>query len=157
MAIRPNIHFQTKFMRIFLMTALTIVAAFFYNAAFSQQKVLTGRVIDKTTLAPLYGVTVTVNGKSVLTDTSGNFSIPFSPGNTITFSYTGMLTQTMRLTGSSERMSIGMQRNDSGLDEVVVTGYQTQRKVDLTGSVAVVKLSDIQDIPNSNPIQAMQG
>ena len=139
------------------MTALTIVAAFFYNAAFSQQKVLTGRVIDKTTLAPLYGVTVTVNGKSVTTDSSGKFSIPFSPGNSITFSYIGMQTQTMKLSGSSATMSIGMERSGNGLDEVVVTGYQTQRKVDLTGSVAVVKLADIQDIPNSNPIQAMQG
>jgi TonB-linked SusC/RagA family outer membrane protein len=144
-------------MRIFLMTALTIVAAFFCNAAFSQQQVVTGRVIDKTTLAPLYGVTVTVNRKSVLTDTSGRFSIPFSPGNSITFSYIGMQTQTMKLSGSSATMSIGMERSGNGLDEVVVTGYQTQRKVDLTGSVAVVKLSDIQDIPNSNPIQAMQG
>src|ERR1700735_2555459 len=138
MAIRPNIHFQTKFMRIFLMTTLTIVAAFFYNAAFSQQKVLTGRVIDKTTLVPLYGVTVTVNGKSVLTDTSGRFSILFSPGNSITFSYIGMQTQTMKLSGSSATMSIGMERSGNGLDEVVVTGDQTQRKVDLTGTAAGV-------------------
>lgn len=46
---------------------------------------------------------------------------------------------------------------DASLNEVVVTGYQTQKKVDLTGSVAVVNMNEIKDIPNNNLMQALQG
>lgn len=142
------------FMRFVLLIALTIATL----TTMAQQRTVTGRIMDKTTGTPLAGVTVTVNRKSVVTDSSGNFSIEYPPGAIITFSYIGMQTQTMKLTPSMQHIDIGMERNANGaLDEVVVTGYQTQRKVDLTGSVAVVKLADIQDIPNSNPIQAIQG
>ena len=139
-------------------TYLTIIAICLSFTAFCQQKTLTGTVTNKLTNQPLSGVTVTVKNKTVQTGDDGRFSIAFSPGDDITFTYVGMKSQTIRLNSSSSDISVGLDRNQRGdLDEVVVTGYQTQRKVDLTGSVAVVKLSDIQDIPNSNPIQALQG
>lgn len=124
----------------------------------AQQKTVTGTVIGKATGLPLAGVSVTVRNRTVLTDENGRFSIAYSPGNDITFSYVGMATQRRTLTEAAAPLSIVLEAGQSAnLDEVVVTGYQTQRKIDLTGSVAVVKLSDIQDIPNSNPIQALQG
>ena len=124
----------------------------------AQSKTITGMVVGKTTGQPLSGVSVTVKNKTVLTDDNGRFSISFSPGNELIVSYVGMATQRLKLTGESQNLSIVLEAGQSAnLDEVVVTGYQTQRKIDLTGSVAVVKLSDIQDIPNSNPIQALQG
>jgi TonB-dependent starch-binding outer membrane protein SusC len=145
-------------MRAYLKISLTIVACFFFLQVFSQQKILNGNVIDKITHLPLVGVTVSVKGKSVLTDSSGRYSIAFSSGDAIVFSYIGLKTQTIKLSETSQNLIIELENAPPGsLDEVVVTGYQTQRKVDLTGSVAVVKLSDIQDIPNSNPMTALEG
>jgi TonB-dependent starch-binding outer membrane protein SusC len=147
------------FMRLYLMKmmSLTAVICFLCFAGFAQQKMLTGTVTDKNTNLPLAGVTVTIKGKSVLTDSSGRYSIPFSPGDAVSFSYVGMAMQTQRLASSAGFISIQLEAAQAGLDQVVVTGYQTQRKVDLTGAVAVVNLADIKDIPNSNPMQALQG
>jgi len=142
-------------MRKVLFTLLCLLMAAGLHA---QQKEVSGTVTSKATGLPLAGVSVTIKGKAVLTDDNGHFSIAFSPGNDITFSYVGMASQTVKLSGTTQKLTIALEAGQSAnLDEVVVTGYQTQRKIDLTGSVAVVKLSDIQDIPNSNPIQALQG
>jgi TonB-dependent starch-binding outer membrane protein SusC len=144
-------------MRLFLMTSLTAVICLFCGVTFAQQQTLSGMVSDKTTHSPLYGATVAVNGKSVLTDSSGKFTIGFTPGSQVTFSYVGYDPQTFRVTNPTRAFVVELAPGNAGLDQVVVTGYQTQRKVDLTGAVAVVNLNDIKDIPNSNPMQALQG
>jgi TonB-dependent starch-binding outer membrane protein SusC len=152
-----NINFQIKRMRILVKTLTTAVACLLCIAGIAQQKILSGVVTDKTTHQPLSGVTVTVNRKSVITDTSGRYSIPAVAGSTVYFSYVGLQTQTVKWDGST-MPQVELDRDpNSNLNEVVVTGYQTQRKIDLTGAVAVVSLNDIKDIPNSNPIQALQG
>ncbi len=152
-----SFHLQTKFMRLFLFMSLTVVTCLFNSVVYAQQKTLSGTVTDAITHAPLPGATVTVQGKSVLTDLNGKFTILFTPGSSITFSYVGYDPQTFKPTESTGTFVVGLMTGQAGLDQVVVTGYQTQRKVDLTGSVAVVNLSDIKDIPNSNPMQALQG
>ena len=144
-------------MRLFILTSLTAVIFLFNSVVYAQQKTLSGTVTDAITHAPLPGATVTVQGKSVLTDANGKFTIPFTPGSPITFSYVGYDPQTFKPTQATDAFVVGLLTGQAGLDQVVVTGYQTQRKVDLTGSVAVVNLNDIKDIPNSNPIQALQG
>ncbi len=137
--------------------SLTAVICLFNGIAYAQQKMLSGTVTDAVTHAPLAGATVTVRGKSVLTDASGKFTIPFTPGASVIFSYVGYDPQTFKPTASTDAFVVALMTGQAGLDQVVVTGYQTQRKVDLTGSVAVVNLNDVRDIPNSNPIQALQG
>jgi TonB-linked SusC/RagA family outer membrane protein len=147
-------------MRLYLMKMMSLTAVFCFIcvAVFAQQKTLTGIVTDKNTNLPLTGATVTVKGgKSVATDATGKFSIPFYPGDIVTISYIGMTPVTQKLSASMNNLTIQLETAQAGLDQVVVTGYQTQRKVDLTGAVAVVNLSDIKDIPNSNPMQALQG
>jgi len=144
-------------MRLFILTSLTAVMFLFSGALYAQQKTLSGTVTDAITHAPLPGATVTVQGKSVLTDLNGKFTVLFTPGASITFSYVGYNPQTFKQTQSTDAFVVGLMTGQAGLDQVVVTGYQTQRKVDLTGSVAVVNLNDIKDIPNENPMVALQG
>jgi len=146
-------------MRLYLMKimSLTAVICLLCSAAFAQERTLSGTVTDKNTNLPLAGATVTVKGKAVLTDSSGHFTVGFTPGVPVTFSYVGYDPQTFKPTDGSRNFLVSLQTGTAGLDQVVVTGYQTQRKVDLTGAVAVVSLNDIKDIPNSNPMQALQG
>ncbi|HUZ59121.1 MAG TPA: TonB-dependent receptor plug domain-containing protein, partial [Hanamia sp.] len=118
---------------------------------------MTGVVTNKDSETPLIGATVKSNEGTVQTDTSGRFSIPVKFDDIITFTYVGMQPFNYKYRGERGPISISLSNSSDNLSEIVVTGYESQRKVDLTGSVAVVKLSDIQDIPNNNPMQALQG
>lgn len=138
-------------------TSLTAILLLYCSALLAQQRTLSGTVTDKITNLPLSNATVTIKGgRSVSTDSTGHFSIPYTPGDIILFSYAGMTTVTQKTTTATD-LHILLEPATGGLDQVVVTGYQSQRKADLTGSVAVVNLSDIKDIPNTNPMQALQG
>lgn len=124
-------------------------------SAWAQQRV-TGHVLRSTTREPLSGVTVTSKGGSVHTDTSGKFSIIASPGEELKVSYVGMQPTTVKVTGSQD-LTVQLQEAEAQLEQVVLTGYSTQRKVDLTGAVAVVNLNEVKDIPAGNPMRALQG
>ncbi len=102
------------------------------------QKTVTGTVKDAKG-EPLIGVTVFVDGKpGSITDIDGNFSIPnASPSSTVKVSYIGYKDQTMTL-GKSSSINIVLQEDNAQLDEVVVVGYGTMKKSDLTGSVSSV-------------------
>jgi len=139
------------------MMSMMMLLCVLTSTLLAQQPTLKGTVTDKNSNLPLAGVTVSIKGTTVTTDANGRFSIPFSPGEVITFSYVGMQTITQKLSTSTRTLNITLESSQAGLDQVVVTGYQTQRKADLTGAVAVVNLADIKDIPNSNPMQALQG
>jgi len=112
------------------LTSLTAVICLFNCVAYAQQKTLSGTVTDAITHAPLPGATVTVQGKSVLTDVNGKFTVLFAPGSPITFSYVGYDPQTFKPTQSTDAFVVGLMTGQAGLDQVVVTGYQTQRKVE---------------------------
>ena len=102
------------------------------------QKTVTGTVKDAKG-EPLIGVTVFVDGKpGSITDIDGNFSIPnASPSSKVKVSYIGYKDQTVTL-GNSSNISIVLQEDNAQLDEVVVVGYGTMKKTDLTGSVSSV-------------------
>jgi TonB-linked SusC/RagA family outer membrane protein len=134
-----------------------IILMFFCSVVFAQQKSVTGSVIDKDLRAPLAGVTVKSNEQTVSTDENGKFKVIAKINETLTFTYVGMKTAYVTVLSEQGLISVAMEYLPENLNEVIVMGYQTQRKVDLTGSVAVIKLNDIQDIPNSNPMQALQG
>src|SRR5215210_851844 len=135
---------------VFVLTRLLLSVS-----AWAQQRV-TGHVLRSTTREPLSGVTVTSKGGSVTTDTSGRFSIIASPGEELRVSYVGMQPATVKVTGSQD-LTVQLQEAEAQLEQVVVTGYSTQRKVDLTGAVAVVNLNEVKDIPAGNPMRALQG
>ncbi|MFC0772382.1 SusC/RagA family TonB-linked outer membrane protein [Terrimonas alba] len=127
------------------------------TAAFCQEKELTGTVRSKSTREPLQGVSAQTRNKTVLTDINGKFTIAAVAGETISFSYVGMKTLSIRVDHSTKGISIEMEDDVNNMDEVVVIGYKTERKKDLTGSVAVVNVKEIKDIPSGNPMQALQG
>lgn len=124
--------------------------------SYSQQKIISGNVVSKALGTPLSGVSITSPSKSVTSDSIGNFSILTSIGESLTFSYVGMTSLKVEVK-TLTTLKIELTEELANLNEVVVTGYQVQRKVDLTGAVSVVKTSDIANIPASNLITSLQG
>lgn len=125
--------------------------------AFSQQKI-TGTVKDADSSEPLIGATVSVPGSTVgaATDADGNFSITLPPNTTkLKVTYVGYVEQEVEISGKTH-LEILLKSNNI-LQDVVVVGYITQRKEDLTGSVAVVELKPIQNNSTGNPMQSLQG
>ncbi len=122
------------------------------------QKTVTGTVTDANN-QPASGATVTVTGTKVATqtDATGNFSISVPAGrNSLTVSFVGFENQIVTI-GSQSSLSISMRASANSLSEVVVTGYGSQRKKDITGAVAVVNVANMKQIPTGTPEQALQG
>jgi len=121
------------------------------------QRSVTGRVVDASN-NPMPGVNVleknTTNG--VQTGADGRFSILVSPRAVLTFSFIGYEPQDVTV-GSQTVVNVTLSEIVTGLDEVVVVGYGTQRKEAVTGSVASMAGDAIRDIPSSNITQALQG
>ena len=108
---------------------------------------------------PIPGVNVVVTGTTIgaLTDAAGNYSIEVPKGSkSLTFSFIGMETQEISI-GTLTQINVTMAETAVGLDEVIVTGYATQRKRDLTGSVAVVSFKEFEKAPLTDALNAMQG
>jgi len=132
-----------------LLPATTILA---------QQKTITGKVTDSNN-QPINGATVTVKGSNVATQTNGEgqFSIAVPGTNAVlVFSSVGYEPQE-RPVGSNINLSISLKTTTSNLNEVVITGYTAQRKKDITGSVAVVEVENMRQIPTGTPEKALQG
>lgn len=122
------------------------------------QQTITGTVTSATDNAPLSGVSVAVKGTSrgAATDDVGRYSILASAGETLVFSYLGYISQEITV-GQNATINIQLQDDAESLDEVVVVGYGTQRKSDLTGSVGVLSGEDLLQAPVSNALQGMKG
>lgn len=123
----------------------------------AQQKTVTGVVTSKKTNEPLAGVSVQTKNRSVATDANGKFSIQVSPGETINLSYVGMNALNVNVTNTTNELTLAMEEGINDLNQVVVTGYKAEKKVDLTGSVAVVNLSTVKNTPTTSPMLALQG
>jgi TonB-linked SusC/RagA family outer membrane protein len=135
---------------------LFIVLLFFAGQALAQQHQVTGTVTGKDLGTPLAGVTVKSPSATTSTDDKGQFSIAASIGDVLTFSFVGMETTTYKVS-STKSLSIEMAFTSGNLNEVIVTGYQAQKKADLTGAVSVVNVNDIKDIPEGSATRALQG
>jgi TonB-dependent starch-binding outer membrane protein SusC len=108
---------------------------------------------------PLIGVTVLVKGSTIgsLTDASGKYSLVNVPQNaTLVFSFVGMSTQEIPASGKTV-IDVVLKEEAIGLDEVVVIGYGSQRKVTLTGSVASVTNKEIVNSPTTNISNSIAG
>lgn len=136
---------------------LTISAIFLSSLLHAQQKLIRGRVINNATSVPLAGATVQAGNLSVTTDSLGQFSIRANVGELVTASYVGMISASVKITVATDNLSLLLNQGSVDLNTVVVTGYQTQKKADLTGAVSVVNISEIKDIPTGNAIKSIQG
>lgn len=107
---------------------------------------------------PLPGATITVLGTSqgTVSDLDGKFSITVPDGATLVFSYIGYKTQSIAV-GAQSTIDVQLLQDESSLSEVLVVGYGTQEKKDVTGAVSSVKGAAIQNLPVSGASQALQG
>jgi TonB-linked SusC/RagA family outer membrane protein len=123
-----------------------------------QQKAITGRVVDAKDL-PLVGVNVVEKGTTngVITGADGKFSISVTSASpNLVFSFIGYETQEI-VVGASNNFDITLAESLKGLDEVIVIGYGTARKRDITGSVASVSSAKLADVQTSNIISGLKG
>ena len=123
-----------------------------------QQKSISGKVTDQSGV-PLPGVSVVVKGTTtgVITDNNGNYSLANIPENaTLQFSFVGMKTQEVAIAGKSS-FNIIMEDETIGLEEVVAVGYGTQKKGNLTGSVASVNSDKLTISPIASTANSLAG
>lgn len=143
-----------------LMQLLSVCCMLFLSSlgASAQNSILIkGQVVDDITDEPLIGVSVAEKGTTngIITDLDGNFTLNASPNSIIAISYIGYVTQ--EIPAKSLKGIIRLKEDTQTLDEVVVVGFGTQKKVNLTGSVATASAKDFEARPVANAVQALQG
>jgi len=139
--------------------SLLLASCFFlFATAMAQTKKVSGRVLSDEDAKPISGVSVTLKGKTTGTQTTinGDFSITASKGDVLVFSFIGYTSQEVKL-GTANNLVIEMKISTSKLDEVVVIGYGTQKRKELTGAVSTVNTLAFEHSPSSNVFTALQG
>lgn len=136
---------------------LSIVALMLTMGLYAQRVTLKGTVMDESG-NPLKGATASVIGQpaSVLTDDNGNFSLRVSQGQTLEITYVGYIKKTFQI-GAQNDLIIRLEPETSSLEEVVVVGYGSVKRGDLTGSVASVGAKDIEEFRTSSVLGALGG
>lgn len=139
-------------MRRFILSFLSLLSVTLMHA---QSGEISGTVVDATGES-IIGATVMEKGTSngTVTDFDGNFKIKVEAGKTLVFTYIGFQTQEL---AAQDGMKVVMQDDALTLNEVVVTGYTTQRKADLTGAISTVSVDEMAKQNENNPMKALQG
>lgn len=125
------------------------------ESIFQQQ--ISGTVTDASN-SPLPGVNILVVGtkNGTLTDFDGNYSITANKGEVLQFSFIGMKTQLVTV-GENTSINVSLIEDTNALNEVVIVGYGTQKKSDITGAVSTVNAEDLVKLPTVNAVEALQG
>lgn len=144
---------RQKLFRVVLAGVLMIFSFMVY----AQERIVTGKVYDSSGES-IIGASVMVQGtmQGVVTDIDGAFQLKVQPSQSLVISFLGYQDVILPV-GSKNNFKIILEEDSKKLDEVVVVGYATQKKVNLTGSVASVSAKDIQDIPVANTTTLLQG
>lgn len=142
-----------------LKTRLTLMMILLLNISLFAQDgyELSGTVSDADNI-PIPGVNVIITNttRGTATDFDGLYQLEVNSGEELQFSYLGYVTQTVAITGQTE-LNITMAEDASQLEEVVVVGYGSQKKGDLTGAISTIKSDDINKVQTTNLGQAIQG
>ncbi|RDC55067.1 TonB-dependent receptor [Pedobacter chinensis] len=144
-----------------IFTRISVLALFCLlaiNVAFAQNITIKGRVIDGDDKSTIPSVSVLVKGTQTgtQTDATGAYSISAPANATLVFTYIGYVTQEVAVNNRTT-IDITLLSSSKELEQVVVVGYGTQRKKDVTGSISSVKGEEIEKFAVTNPIAAMQG
>lgn len=136
-----------------LLTA--VIAMFSFLPAFSAPVEISGTVVDETG-ETVIGASVVEKGTTngTVTDFDGNFTLTVEPGKILTITCIGYETVEV---AAKQGLKIELVSTANELNEVVVTGYVSEKKADLTGSVSVVKMKDIADVPTGNVLSSLNG
>ncbi|MCB8995663.1 MAG: TonB-dependent receptor [Bacteroidales bacterium] len=127
------------------------------TVSFAQQATVSGNVTDSNGES-LPGVTIIEKGTTngTITGIDGDYTISVSTDATLVFSFVGMLKQEIAV-GNQTTINVQLNEEAIGLDQIVVTGYQTQKKADLTGAISVVEMDEVKETPTGNAVKALQG
>ena len=137
---------------------LVYMCLFTCTTAFAQHEVK-GKIVDAGTGESLVGVNITVKNESsvgTISDLDGNYSLRVSKSATLVFSYIGYLSQEIPVDGETQ-INVSLIEDSKTLSEVVVVGYGTMKKSDLTGSVVKADLNAMKDAPNTSIMQSLHG
>lgn len=124
----------------------------------AQQRQVSGTVISSEDNDPLPGVNILIKGttRGVISDLDGNYSIQADANETLVFSFVGFVSKES-LVGNKSNINITLDPDSKTLGEVIVVGYGSQTKGDLTGNIASVKGSELSTVPVPNFQEALQG
>lgn len=127
------------------------------TTTYAQEKLVKGKINDETGF-PIPGASLLIKGttKGSTTDMDGNYTISAKPGDIIVFTYLGYTTVEQKVTESNS-YNISLTPERSELNEVVVVGYGTQKKSDVTGAIASVSAETLMNRPVNNALEALQG
>lgn len=136
-----------------LLVLLSLLPAF----GFAQSVNVKGVVYDETGI-PAMGVNILKKGttEGTITDLDGNFEISVQKGDVLVFSYIGYVTQEITYNGQA-KLDVKLQEDSEKLDEVVVIGYGTMKKSDVTGAISSVNVEELASRATTNPAEALQG
>jgi len=139
-------------------SVLSVICLLSINLAFAQNITVKGKVSDGGDKSTIPSVSVLVKGtqNGTQTDANGVYSISAPANATLVFTYLGYTTQEVSVNNQTT-INIELKSSTQQLDQVVVVGYGTQKKVDVTGSISSVKGEDIEKLTVTNPISALQG
>lgn len=142
-----------KYVKLLLFNLMLFVC---HVSASAQGMEVKGHIVSATDGEPIIGASVMEQGtnNATLTNTDGDFKLNVRSGATLNITYVGFTTITVKATPD---MNITMKEDAQALNEVIVTGYTTQRKADLTGAVSVVSVDEIAKQNENNPMKALQG
>jgi len=136
-----------------------VVCLSFLAQAIAQEKTITGKVTSSDDGSTIPGVSVKVKGTSKVVQTAGNgtYSITANNGDVLVFSYISMASEE-RTVGNSNTINVALKSDAKGLNEVVVVGFGTQKKANLTGAVSTVDVDKaFGSKPLNDPAKALQG
>ena len=134
-----------------------VVRSIAQTSSSQQKKTITGTIVDLSGM-PVIGANVMVKGTTngTITDMDGKFSLEIASGATLMVSYIGFANQEIKI-GNQTVLLITLKEDAEALDELVVVGYGTQKKVNLTGAVSMVESEVLESRPVQNVGQALQG
>tara|TARA_R110001592_G_scaffold9049_5_gene48659 strand:- start:142098 stop:145109 length:3012 start_codon:yes stop_codon:yes gene_type:complete len=124
-----------------------------------QASQISGKVVSVEDNEPLPGVSILVKGTSrgTVTNMDGEFSVQASTGDILTVSFIGFTTQEVNVNGGQTNYEILLESSMGDLGEVVVVGYGSQRKADITSAVSVINMDNMGEIPTTNVSRLLQG
>jgi len=134
------------------------IMLFISSGVFAQNTRITGNVFQAKDKEPIIGANVLVEGTSIgtITDIDGNFTLEVPANSMLVVSYIGCETQKIKV-GNNQNFSVGLTDNTIGLDDVVVVGYGTQRKSDLTGGVVALGSDKLRMVSTNNLMDKLAG
>ena len=141
---------------IFLVVAICCFSASESYAQSQNLKKITGKVVDDKS-EPIIGATVVIEGTTngIVTNVAGGFELTAPVGSTIKVTYIGFTPYLEKITASKNVYQITLNEDSKSLDEVVVVGYGTQKRSELTGSITSVNANDIKDFSSSSVAESL--